>query len=133
MMAASILGRPTKYDPKYCQEAIDFIGDLGKSVTQFARHIRVSKSTVYLWAENHSEFSDALSMAQDWSQAVWEDKLEDFMTDKSVNAPLVKLYFANRFRWHDSAPDQDTEAPAIDPVFNVADPKSDIKVTNAKP
>jgi hypothetical protein len=95
-------GRPTDYEQKYCEQAIDSIGRQGKSVTQFARDIAVSKSTVYRWATIHPEFSDALDMARDWSEAFWEDKYISFMTDKSVNAPLVKLYFANRFQWKES-------------------------------
>ena len=93
-------GRPTKYEKRFTEEAIAFIGS-GKSVTQFARHIQVSKSAVYKWADEHPEFMDALNLGRDWSQAVWEDKLETMMTDSSVNSPLVKLYFANRFKWHD--------------------------------
>ena len=101
-------GRPTKYTKSMIAEAIEFIG-AGKSITQFARHVGVARSSIYEWASEHPEFSDALSMAQDHSQAVWEDKLEDMMYSKEVNAPLVKLYFANRFKWHDKPEEQKTE------------------------
>jgi transposase len=127
-------GRPTKYEAKYINEAIKFIGNGGKSVTQFAKHIKVSKSTVYLWAQEHTKFSDALKLAQDWSQAVWEDKLEEMMYSKEVNAPLVKLYFANRFRWTDKAIDDadEKESPSLNINFSVSQPKDTIEVTNAK-
>jgi transposase-like protein len=129
-------GRPTKYDPEYCEQALDFIGEQGKSVTQFAKFLQVSKSTVYLWATEHELFSDALSMAQDWSQAVWEDKLETMMVSKEVNAPLVKLYFANRFRWHDKGEPtegDESNAQSLNITFDVRDPVKAVKVTNAKP
>lgn len=126
-------GRPTKFNDKFIDEAIKFIGS-GKSVTQFAKHIKVSKSTVYLWAKEHPKFSDALMLAQDWSQAVWEDKLEEMMYSKEVNAPLVKLYFANRFRWTDKAVEdpEEKDAPSLSISFSVSEPKDHIEVTNAK-
>tara|TARA_R110000868_G_scaffold398579_1_gene671796 strand:- start:401 stop:913 length:513 start_codon:yes stop_codon:yes gene_type:complete len=103
------LGRPSKFEERFIDEAIDFVGEQGKSVTQLAKHFRVSKSTVYLWAQQNKEFSDALTLARDWSEAYWEDKFVGFMQDNQVNAPLVKLYFANRFRWTDKQVDQKTE------------------------
>jgi transposase-like protein len=127
------IGRPTKYDPRFCEEAILFIGEQGKSITQFARHIRVAKSSVYLWADKNKAFSDALELSRDWSEAYWEDELEDMMRDRSVNAPLVKLYLSNRFGWRDQVNDQDAEAPPIDPVFEVVEAQREVRTTNAKP
>jgi transposase-like protein len=101
------MGRPTKYDPAYCDEAIEIMGRQGKSVVQFARHLEVSRMTIYQWAKDYPEFSDTLTHARDWSEAFWEDKYVEFMTDRNVNAPLVKLYFANRFKWADKAPEQE--------------------------
>lgn len=128
------VGRPTKFKPEFIDEAVDFIGEQGKSVTQFARHIRVSKSTVYKWAEENDEFSDALSLAQDWSEAFWEEQLEGMMTSRDVNAPLVKLYFANRFRWTEKGKDVADEeaAPSLNISFEVREPVDDVVITNAK-
>lgn len=95
-------GRPTKYSAEYCETARAMLKE-GKSVTQFAAHIGVSRSTVYLWATNNQEFSDALSLGQEFSEAYWETQLQDMMYDRNVNAPLVKLYFANRFNWSDKS------------------------------
>lgn len=129
-------GRPTKYDKKYIAMAKETIGNKGKSITQFARDIKVSKSTVYLWAEQHQDFSDALDMSREWSQAHWEDKLENMMYSKEVNAPLVKLYFANRFSWHDKPVTEDEEASKPQELaisFEVRQPEAEVKTTNAKP
>lgn len=95
-------GRPTKYSDEYLRVAEDFLAT-GKSVTQLARHLNVSKSTVYKWASENKSFSDALSIGREFSQAHWEDKLEQMMYDKEINTPLVKLYFANRFGWSDKS------------------------------
>jgi hypothetical protein len=111
------MGRPSDYKQSYCELAIELIGRNGKSITQFARDIGVSKSSVYLWATVHPEFSDALDTARDWSEAFWEDQYISFMTDKSVNAPLVKLYFANRFQWKENS--EPTVAQVADKVIEV--------------
>lgn len=102
-------GRPTKYDDKYCDVAIKYLAK-GKSITQLARELKVSKSTVYLWAEVHESFSDALQRGRELSQAFWEDELIDMMYNKEVNSPLVKLYFANRFGWSDKSESKNENA-----------------------
>lgn len=95
-------GRPTKYDDSFKQVAEDYLSQ-GKSITQLAKHLNVSKSTIYKWSDENKEFSDALNIGREFSQAHWEDKLEDMMFNKEVNSPLVKLYFANRFGWSDKS------------------------------
>ena len=67
------VGRPTLYNPKYCQDMIEFfdrdytqVVDNKKeavnfpSFAGFARKLKISKSTLYKWAEEHKEFSDIL-------------------------------------------------------------------------
>lgn len=93
-------GRPTKYDDRFLEIAEKYLAG-GKSVTQLAKHLNVAKSTVYKWAEENKAFSDALELGKEFSQAYWEDELENMMYNKEVNSPLVKLYFANRFGWSD--------------------------------
>lgn len=126
--------RPTKYKPEYCQVVIDYLSQ-GKSVTQLARHLKVNKSTIYQWAQDYPAFSDALKDAQEWSQAYWEDELESMMYNKDVNSPLVKLYFANRFKWHDrpATEGDDEKAQPLSITFEVREPVGQVKVTNAKP
>ena len=93
-------GRPTKYRPEMVERVLEFVGS-GKSVKQFARELQVDSQTIYNWANEHPEFFDALTRAQEYSEAAWEEKMQGMMTSKSVNAPLVKLYLANRFGWSD--------------------------------
>jgi len=125
-------GRPPKYRAEFAERAKEFLSQ-GKSITQLARELGVARQTIYAWGEDHSEFSDALGLGRDFSQAHWEDQLESMMYDKSVNAPLVKLYFANRFNWRDQPSEQESEAPPVDPVFEVKDAKAEVRTTNAKP
>jgi hypothetical protein len=94
-------GRPTDYTQERCEEVKAFMAE-GASITEYAAHIGVSRRTVYQWAEDHDEFSHALTRARELSQAHWERELrENLIYNKECNAPLVKLYFANRFDWHD--------------------------------
>ena len=93
-------GRPSKYDPKYVDMIVDLL-DKGMSVAQFARHIRVARSTIYEWAKEHKAFSDALKLGQEYSESYWEGELESMMRTREANAPLVKFYMTNRFGWSD--------------------------------
>ena len=119
------MARPTKYKPEYCDALLDALGN-GKSVSQFAAMTGVSRSTVYYWAEHNPEFSDALTRGQELSEAFWETELQGMMYMRDVNAPLVKLYFANRFGWHDKqAVDHTTGGKSINRIERV--------VVDAKP
>ena len=95
-------GRPTLYTDDMPDALFDAMSQ-GRSVTQFAAKIGVNRSTIYEWAEKHPEFSDAFSRAKEACEAYWETELQSMMYSRDVNAPLVKLYFANRFGWSDKA------------------------------
>lgn len=107
-------GQPTTYRAEYNEKAKEYLAR-GKSIIQLARYMKVARSTIYKWAKDNEAFSDTLKQGQELSQAHWEDKLEEMMYSKEVNAPLVKLYFANRFKWHDKPeqenPDDSSAAP----------------------
>ena len=89
-------GRPTKYDPKYCDEIIRyfdvqpyqeivvttvskrgvechttkrFANDL-PLLSSFAAHIGVHRDTIHQWTKDHTEFSDAIARAKDAQQHV---------------------------------------------------------------
>ena len=95
-------GRPTKYDPAFCEQAIDFLAQ-GYSVTAFAGSIRVARSTVYLWAEEHPEFSDALNIGQATSALWWEDRLRHTAATGEGNAASSIFALKNRAQedWRD--------------------------------
>ena len=127
-------GRPTKFEDRFIEIA-EMVLSSGRSMTQLARDLNISKSTLYKWGDENPIFSDALDIGREHSQAHWEDKLEDMMYSKEVNAPLVKLYFANRFKWHDrpEAEEIDIKPKELNISFEVRDPVASVKVTNAKP
>ena len=130
---STALGRPTAYKTEHDQMAYDFLAG-GKSIIQLGRELGVARSTIYKWAEVNPSFSDILEVAREHSQAFWEDRLEEMMYSKEVNAPLVKLYFANRFKWHDKpeVDEDETKAQSLNVTFDVKPAVGDVKVTNAK-
>ena len=75
----------------------------GASFTEFRAAVGgVSRQTLSNWREQNPEFLDAYSRAEAIGQAYWEKRLRtEIMFDNKANAALVKLYFANRFNWHD--------------------------------
>lgn len=94
------VGRPTKYKPEYCQGFIDAMAE-GMSITQYAVSIGTTRQTLHSWKSNYPEFLDAYTRGVEIAEAYWEGELQKMMYDNKVNAPLVKLYFANRFNWTD--------------------------------
>lgn len=73
-------GRPSKYEPEYCDRIVSFMDD-GYSIASFAAEIGVARSTINKWAENYPEFSEALSRAQARRARWWEDRLRTIARD----------------------------------------------------
>ena len=107
-------GQPTKYTKEHCERALEIVGRQGKSIVQLARDFEVSRQTIYQWALDNPEFSYTLEKAKDWAEAMWEDKYtNEFMESKEANAPLVKLYFANRFKWSDKVEKEEDSSAGL--------------------
>lgn len=98
------VGRPTKYDPKYCQELIDFMGK-GYSFECFGFHIGVAQSTVEDWVNAHEEFRGAKKQAFTASRMFWEkaavDNLTHYKDGKQLNSTVWIFNMKNRFGWTD--------------------------------
>jgi hypothetical protein len=65
-------GRPSKYDPDYCEQIVEFCKD-GASISSFAASIAVCRDTISEWATAHPEFSAAVKAAKA-RVAAWYDK-----------------------------------------------------------
>jgi transposase len=94
------VGRPTLYDPKYCEEVVT-LGRIGKSVEQIASNLNVSLRTMYLWRDTHEEFMHALDDAKTYEQAWWEEQASAYMVENKesdrLNATLWSRSMAARF------------------------------------
>lgn len=67
------VGRPTEYDPKFCDRLIEHMKD-GGSFTAFAALVDVCRTTLYTWLDVHPEFLDAKKRGDMKSLYWWENE-----------------------------------------------------------
>lgn len=89
-------GRPTLYDPAYCERVIEY-GKLGKSLTWIATEIGATRQTLYGWSKEHPEFFDAMTRAREFSQRWWEDFGQEHMLTTGFSASAWSRSMAARF------------------------------------
>lgn len=97
------LGRPSKYDEKYCEMLVDHMAE-GYSFESFAAVIDVNRDTLYEWAKVHPVFSDAKKRGFDQSLFVWEKFGIAGLwgsKDSSFNAAVWIFNMKNRHNWKD--------------------------------
>jgi len=106
------MGAPTKYNSSFCQITIDLMDD-GKSIYQVARHLRVSRQTLYTWMDKYPDFMDAIRVGKDWGQGYWEEEFQRMMYTREGQPQLWRLYMGSRFGWEEKATiiDQETATP----------------------
>lgn len=90
-------GRPSKYDPSYCEEVVE-LGKEGKSLAQMCAHFDIARSTIDQWAEDNPEFSEALSRAKVHMQAKLEEMGFSGLANREFNAAVWKTTMQARFR-----------------------------------
>lgn len=96
-------GRPTAYNPDFCQIAIDFLAQ-GYSRTALAGHLGVTRQTVYNWSKDHPEFFDALSLGEAKTSLFWESRLIDIARGGDGNTSATIFALKNRVsaEWRDA-------------------------------
>ena len=94
------VGRPSLYDPKYCEEVIE-LGKIGKSIEQIAATLGLSLRVLYDWRDKHPEFLHALEDCKTYEQAWWEEQASAYMVENKesdkLNATLWSRSMAARF------------------------------------
>jgi hypothetical protein len=111
-------GRPTSYDPKFCEMLIEHMAK-GYSFESFGSVTDTCKDTLYEWVKVHPEFSDAKKRATEKSRYWWESQGIDNILNKkqmtkdsegntvlvetSLNAAAWIFNMKNRFKeeWRD--------------------------------
>lgn len=113
-------GRPTTYDPIYCEMLVKHMED-GFSFESFGKIAKCARSTLYEWEKNFEEFSDAKKLGETACQYFWEEqgirylhnetiKDGDGMTvTRSINATLWIFNMKNRFGWRDKQKDEEEQ------------------------
>ena len=94
------VGRPSLYDPKYCEEVIA-LGKIGKSSEAIGAILGVGTATLYRWRDEHDEFREALSLAKEFELHWWEDIAQTHMVENresdKLNATIWSRSMAARF------------------------------------
>lgn len=85
-------GRPSKYDPAYCEALVSHMKD-GASVASFAAEIDVARSTINQWAKDHVEFSEALSRGKAACTAWWEKRARTVAESGGGNGQATMITF----------------------------------------
>ena len=94
------VGRPSEYDPTYCDKVIE-LGRIGKSFEQMSAQMNVSYRTLCRWRDAHEEFRHALEDAQALAQAYWEELAQAHIVEEKdaprLNTGLWSRSMAARF------------------------------------
>ena len=94
------MGRPTKYDPKYCDQVIE-LGREGKSKMQMSSIMSVPGATFKAWEQGQPDFRAAMEFAMELAQAYWEDLGHDHLREApggvKLNAGLWSRSMSARF------------------------------------
>lgn len=95
-------GRPTKYTPDMCDLVIE-IGMEGGCIAEMAVACDIAISTLYEWAKEKPEFSEALTRAQQHAEAFHAKRIRNGLTmaPSEFQGPANLKYMAVRFndRW----------------------------------
>lgn len=96
-------GRPSDYDPSYCDVVIE-LGAQGKVTAQIGAAIGVTKQTLHEWARVHPEFSDAFDLARQNAEA-WhlEKATETAIGDRQGNAGMAKFLLSAAFGYREGS------------------------------
>jgi len=81
------VGRPSLYDPAYCEQVIE-LGGKGKSIEQIGAILGIGTRTLFTWRDEHEEFRHALELAKELEQAWWEDMAQAYMVEEKESAKL---------------------------------------------
>jgi hypothetical protein len=101
------VGRPTKYDPAFCDKARE-LGAMGYSKEMISAELNVGWNTLNLWADNHPDFMAALEEAKTLEMVFFEklalmhlverpqgDRLNTGLWSRSMAARFPKKYREN--------------------------------------
>ena len=79
-----VFGRPTKYDPTFCQEVVE-LGAQGYTKEEMCAELKFTMSTMHEWCKLHSDFSNAVKESVHLAQAYMERKAREAL-DKPTSA-----------------------------------------------
>lgn len=102
------VGRPTKYDPAFCERVVE-LGRQGKSRESICARLGIGWSTLHAWADIYPEFQDALEEAKFLEQDYWEELGSQHIVEvpggPKLNTGVWTRSMAARFpkKWRDNS------------------------------
>ena len=94
------LGRPTKYDPAYCDQIVA-LGEEGLSRWQICSRLGIGLHNMIAWEGAHEDFRQALEQSRLDALAYWEDLAHDHIREAPggvrLNTGLWSRSMAARF------------------------------------
>lgn len=126
--AAMTRGRPTKYDPSFCETVIES-GQAGKTLAGMAEDLDIDRSTLNEWMDAHEDFSRAVKRGLQKAQAWWEDqgRIATFGGIDGFNATSYIFQMKNRFKedWREKVETEHSGGIQIAAVeWHVKDPSN---------
>lgn len=95
------VGRPTLYEPEYCQQLIDYMAT-GMSFESFAATLGVCRETLYDWKKRHPEFLHAHKVGIDRNLQFWESLGINMATGATKGNTVAWIFnIKNRHGWTD--------------------------------
>ncbi len=117
------LGRPSKYDPSYCDKLIEHMTG-GLSFESFGGVVGVNRDTLYAWSKEHPDFKESKALATQAGRLFWErlgvDGVWNEPQRKTLNATVWIFNMKNRFGWRDKAPDEDMDTETREPEQQIS-------------
>jgi hypothetical protein len=86
------MGRPPKYRDEFVDELVEYCAE-GYSLTAFAGHIGVARSTINEWMAQHADFSEAVSRAKNMRAAWWEARARDVAMNGGPGGQATMVIF----------------------------------------
>lgn len=113
-------GRPSLYDPAYCDEAVTFLKD-GYSVAALAGHLGVCYATVKNWMNEHPEFLAAVKRGQAGAVLWWEKANRNLALTGEGNATACVFGLKNRAsdEWRDKIETEHSGSQTVNVVTGV--------------
>ena len=110
------MGAPSKYKPEYCQDIIAYFKDAANEslplFEEYATNLDISKSTLYKWAEDHEDFSDAMKKAKQIQETKW---IQGSLSNK-YNVSFAIFMGKNCFGWTDKT-EQTHKVDSVDDII----------------
>ena len=86
-------GRPTKYDPSYCDTVIR-MGAQGITKAGMALELGITKSTLWLWTKEHPEFSNAMKEAEQGMEEHFRDLFQRQAEGECKGSTTAAIFLA---------------------------------------